>query len=124
MNYGDLKSVLGAQPGLGALPDRNAAVGDRFVFPLKVLGIALGQWSIEVITADDDARVLASREHGGPLKRWNHTLTVIPDGEHACTYRDEIDVDAGALTPLFSSYARSLYTARQEARGVLLLRRS
>ncbi|MEO1657036.1 MAG: hypothetical protein AAFR65_04895 [Pseudomonadota bacterium] len=124
LSYTDLKAVLGTQPGLDGLPDRDAIVGDHFVLPLKVMGIPLGQWSIEMITVDPDTRVVASREHGGPVKRWNHTLTITPDGDHACVYRDELDLDAGLLTPIFTGYAKNLYTARQEARGRLLMKRS
>ncbi len=54
---------------------------------------------ITVTSIDDDARVVASDEHGGVIRTWRHDVTVTPIDETACRYDDRIDIDAGDPDP-------------------------
>jgi hypothetical protein len=51
-----------------------------------------------------DAAEIETREHGGPVHKWNHRLTFAPIGENRCLYTDEIETDdglSGFVTRLF-----------------------
>ena len=56
---------------------------------------------------------LASEEHGGFIWRWNHRITIEPDGEQRCRYTDEIDIQAGWLTIAVGAFAHLFYRYRQ-----------
>jgi hypothetical protein len=60
-----------------------------------------------------DPREGASSEWGGPVRRWNHTLTSAPTGESACRYTDSVDIAAGLMTPLVAGFAQFIYRCRQ-----------
>jgi len=47
------------------------------------------------------------------LPRWNHDIIVTPVSADMCRYRDIIDVEAGALTPVVVGWARWFYAVRQ-----------
>lgn len=75
--------------------------------------IPLWRHTIQLVELDPATRTLRSREHGGILTAWNHTLHVEPTGERRCRYSDTVDIDAGRLTPLVAATARLLYRYRQ-----------
>ncbi len=68
---------------------------------------------LHVADIDDAAMTLRSQERGGPIRRWNHDISITAIGDSRCTYRDWIDIDAGALTPVVVGYARWFYRTRQ-----------
>ncbi|WP_344451232.1 hypothetical protein [Actinocorallia aurantiaca] len=61
---------------------------------------------------DEAARSMRTREHGGPVRTWNHTLRVEPLSEDSCRYSDTVDIDAGRLTPLVTAFAEVFYGHR------------
>jgi hypothetical protein len=71
------------------------------------------QHRLLVVSVDDERRELLSRESGGPVRRWNHRIAIEPDGENTCRYTDEIEIEAGVLTPLVWAYAHLFYRYRQ-----------
>jgi hypothetical protein len=77
---------------------------------------------LNVISIDHDSMELVSNERGGAVRRWNHSIRVKPDSSSTCHYEDEIDIDAGAFTPLIWLYAHVFYRYRQQ-RWVKLLRK-
>lgn len=89
-----------AAPGLG---------GSGWLFLFGV--VPLHRHTIEVVSVDDAARRLETAEHGGVLRSWRHVLTVRPDGQ-GCVYTDEVTLDAGALTPVATAFARGMYAYR------------
>lgn len=70
-------------------------------------------WRHRLRVVSATATELRTREGGGPVRTWNHTLTFEPRGEDACRYTDAVEVDAGPLTPLVSCFARLLFRWRQ-----------
>ena len=66
-----------------------------------------------VARIDDSERTLSSREHGGLLKTWNHDIVVRPIDDQRCSYRERIDIEAGAFTSIVGVYARWFYAMRQ-----------
>lgn len=81
-----------------------------WVFLLGVIPFSKHTIGFEIV--DPATRTLRSNEHGGLLKRWDHTITTTPE-EGGCRYVDEVDIDAGLLTPLVVAYAHAFYRYRQ-----------
>ena len=72
-------------------------------------------WSHELrmIRFDENEREILSHEQGGPVQIWNHRITVEPLSEKRCRYTDELEVQAGTLTPLIWLFAHLFYRYRQ-----------
>jgi hypothetical protein len=69
--------------------------------------------TIEVLRTDEATRTIATHEHGGVLRSWDHTLQVEPVGPATCRYRDTVTIDAGRLTPFVAVLAGGIYRYRQ-----------
>src|SRR4051812_19020259 len=69
--------------------------------------------TIEVVEVDRATGTIRTREHGGVLKAWNHTLHVEPLDDHSCRYSDTVDIDAGSLTRVVVAVATGIYRYRQ-----------
>jgi hypothetical protein len=107
---------LAAVP-LQPIPDR-VEEGDEFAIRLRFLRVLPGwrhRLTIERLTASE----IASREHGGPVKRWDHSLTFEALSPVSCRYTDAIEIDAGVLTPLAALFAHLMYRYRQARWRVL-----
>lgn len=92
------------------LPDE-FSLGDEVTFRLYLLGVfPLWRHTVRVVGAEP--RAARTEEHGGPLRSWRHDLTVTPVSEHSCRYTDEVEIDAGRLTPLAAAVARVFYRYR------------
>jgi hypothetical protein len=68
---------------------------------------------LQIVHIDDSQREVLSNERGGLIKLWNHRITVTPVSSSCCRYVDEIDIEAGALTPLVWLLAHLFYRYRQ-----------
>jgi hypothetical protein len=69
--------------------------------------------TIEIVEVDEASKTLRTREHGGILKAWNHTLHVEPIDEHSSRYSDTVDIDAGVATAFVAALAMGIYRYRQ-----------
>jgi hypothetical protein len=69
--------------------------------------------TIEVVEVDQPAGTIRTRERGGILKAWNHTLRVESLEENLCRYSDTVDIDAGMLTGVVAATANGIYRYRQ-----------
>jgi hypothetical protein len=89
----------------------------RYRVRMRSLGVLPTGWQdivIEHPPADRPGRFHIRDNGSGQLvRRWDHLITIDrrPDGR--TDYRDEVDVDAGALTPLIAGYAAIFYAHRQ-----------
>jgi hypothetical protein len=79
---------------------------------LRFLGVLPG-WTHTLRVERLAEREIASREHGGPVKQWNHTLTFEPTSPSTCRYTDSVEVRAGVATPLVALFAHLIYRYRQ-----------
>jgi len=121
VRYDELTEAMRHLATYEGLPDGEAQVGQVFTVRVKLRGwLPTPPWTIEVIRRDDAAHVLASVEHGGPVKRWAHTIQIEDCPEGGSTMRDTIEIDAGWLTGFYVGQARSMYEARHAARRTLL----
>jgi hypothetical protein len=68
---------------------------------------------LRLVSVDPAEMELHSNEHGGPIRKWNHRIKIEPATESSCHYLDEIDIEAGILTPLIWLYAHVFYRYRQ-----------
>ena len=68
---------------------------------------------IRIVSVDEEARQIETREHGGGVKTWNHRLTVEPAGGGGSRYTDRIEIEAGPATRLVWAYANLFYRYRQ-----------
>lgn len=96
------------------------ATGQVFDVKVRLFGKLPPQdYHMEVETCDDTAMTFQSRERGAGITRWDHRLTVSPDGNGAVLH-DHIEIDAGFMTPLYRLWAKFVYTKRHKPRLRLL----
>jgi len=102
--------LLGAR---GALPERWE---QGCIVQLRLLGLGvlpLWRHQIAIVDLDDERRTLATEETAVVLRRWRHRISVAPEGAAECRYVDEIELDAGALTPVAALLVRGFFRWRQ-----------
>lgn len=99
--------------GIEGLPSPMRA-GARVTLRLVLLGV-VPAWThtLAVESVNDARRELQTREHGGPIRVWNHLIRVEPLGDTRCRYTDVLDLHAGILTPLVGLYAHAFFVYRQ-----------
>lgn len=106
------RGLLGFRP-LGPVPD---TLGGGEVVRVRLLFFhVIPAWAheIRIVSVDENARRIETREHGGGVKTWNHRLTVEPAGPGRSRYTDRIEIDAGPMTRLVWAYANLFYRYRQ-----------
>lgn len=90
------------------------AAGMTVTTRMRLFGIVpLWSHQLRLVQVDERERQLLSHEHGGLVRRWNHRIKIDEDGAQQCHYIDEIDLDAGPLTPLIWLFAHLFYRYRQ-----------
>lgn len=68
---------------------------------------------IRVDSVDEDRLEVRTTERGGFVKAWKHLLKVEPIIGGRSLYTDEIEIDAGAFTPVVWAFAHLFYRYRQ-----------
>jgi len=101
-------------------PFRVGEEGTGWLFLFHV--IPMSRHTILLAEVDGDTRTMRSREHGGVLRAWNHTLHVEPLGDGRSRYTDTVEIDAGPLTTAVARLAVGIFRYRQ-ARWRRLARR-
>jgi len=89
--------------------------GQRLSTRMLFFGLFPAPWlhELQVVRVNDGAREVYSNEGGGPIETWNHTLRVEPLPDGRSRYTDEIEIQAGPLTPAVWVFAHVLYRYRQ-----------
>jgi len=96
----------------GALPER-WPLGVPLSLRLYLLGVVpFGPHELVVERVDDAARELQTRERSPLFRRWDHRITVEPVDARRARYVDEVEVDAGWLTPLAAALALVFFRHR------------
>jgi len=97
----------------GTLPE-TLEPGETLDLRLLAFGVVpANRHTLRLIELDDERRTARTNEHGGPLKTWNHTITVEPLGPGRCRYTDTVEIDAGRLTPIAMPLANAFFAHRQ-----------
>ena len=73
----------------------------------------LGTRDLAFVRIDPQAREIHTAESDALVARWDHVISIAEAEPGFCRYRDEIEVEAGWLTPLVWLFARCLYGHRQ-----------
>lgn len=72
------------------------------------------QWiDISRETGPDGSFRMRDNGSGDLARRWDHRIIIVPNGETFCTYVDDVEVEAGLLTPFVWRFARLFYAHRQ-----------
>lgn len=71
---------------------------------------------------DKASMQLQSRETDPLIKHWDHLITVRPINESSCVYSDEVEINAGVLTPIIWLWANWFYRHRQSRWQKLLVK--
>ena len=75
--------------------------------------VPLGIRTLFFERVDAADREFQTREADALIRRWDHRMTIAQAGAGRCRYRDEVEIDAGTLTPLVWLFARWFYRHRQ-----------
>ena len=97
-----------------AFPERWAE--QEYTVLLRLFGIVPVGWQvigIEQKPPEGALRRLRDNGRSRLIQRWDHLITVEPEGPEHTRYTDRIEIDAGWLTPLIWAFARALYAHRQ-----------
>jgi len=104
------RGILGFR---GDLPARWEA-GQQITVHLLAFGLVpMNAHALTLRRVDGEAHVLVTEEHGGILRAWNHRISITPDPPAGCRYTDEVDVDAGLLTPVAWALGHAFFRYRQ-----------
>lgn len=108
------RGALAVRAARGTLPTLWPSDGTPVELVVRPLHLPPG-WhhTIRVVELDTAGGVLRSEEHGGPLRRWEHTIRVQPVHPDRCRYVDDVLLDAGALTPVAAVLTEAFYRWRQ-----------
>lgn len=121
---GHLEEVTSGLLSFRGLPKGRIAEGDLLDVEVSILGITPYQpYRMEVVSLNDRERSFQSSERGAGVKSWKHHLKVEPT-EHGSRLVEQIAIDAGLMTPVFSAWARYLYKRRHKPRLAILRRLS
>lgn len=87
---------------------------------LRLFGV-VPAWRHQLLVArvDDAQHIIQTVERGGFLDKWNHRIEVIPHGA-GTRYIDELEFEAGGLTPVVGAFARMFCRYRQRRLRTLL----
>jgi hypothetical protein len=62
---------------------------------------------------DPVTKEFSTNEHGGPIRSWNHRITVTHVSDVASRIHDRVTFDGGALTPALWVLVRLFYVIRR-----------
>lgn len=74
--------------------------------------LPLGEQVISIRIRDED-RTLHDRGSSRFFRRWDHRISVEPDGPDATRYTDSVEFDAGILDPLLLPLVKDFFRHRQ-----------
>lgn len=99
-------------PG-AAFPERwqhgNTVLGNGYAFSF----IPLGVHTLKFESIDAARRRISTRESNYFVRKWDHVISVNRAPGGRTHYSDEIEIDAGLLTPIVWLYANIFYRHRQ-----------
>ncbi|PID42585.1 MAG: hypothetical protein CSB48_09280 [Proteobacteria bacterium] len=96
-------------------------VGRDYLFKLYLVNcIPLGLHTIQIVKIDKNRKVILSQEKSLLAPVWNHTISFREIKPGLVSYRDEIEFEAGWLTPVVFVFAHAFYRHRHRRWKVLL----
>lgn len=105
------------------LPEAEAREGETYVVDVTLFGLVKNPGhTMFVERLDRAARVIQSREHNRSVSRWDHTLSVQPEGD-GCVWVDLVIVDAPRSAWFTARFAAFVYARRHRHRGARSIER-
>jgi hypothetical protein len=117
LRFSEMAEAMSGLATYAGLPENDTAREGETV----VIDVTFWGWfkqkghKMYVERLDPKARIIQSRESGNGIKRWDHTLSVQPDGLMAC-WTDTVVIDAGWKTFLVAGFAAYVYRRRHRYR--------
>jgi ligand-binding SRPBCC domain-containing protein len=103
---------------VGSEPLDQFKPGGRYEAKLRLLGIfPFGtQWivtSVHLPESGEWPKRLRDNGYSALIKKWDHWITISPDGEGGTRYSDDVEISAGIMTPFIWAFAQVFYWHRQ-----------
>jgi hypothetical protein len=109
-----IRPLLRFVPPRGTQFPANWKAGQTFFGRTYVLSLLpFGLHSILIERVDAKQREIQSRERDRWIRRWDHLISVRETEDGRTRYSDEIEIQAGVLTPLVWLFAQVFYRHRQ-----------
>jgi hypothetical protein len=90
--------------------------GKTYTLNVTVWGVMRNpNYQVHVERVDPVARQVQSREFGWMIRQWDHTLSILPDGD-GCVWTDRIMIDCSWATGYMAWVAKVLYRTRHRNR--------
>jgi hypothetical protein len=102
-----------APAGTAPLPERWAPGMTVQCRPYIFGFIPIGLRTLHFERIDADKHEWQTRESDPLVRRWDHLISISADKNGRTVYRDQIDIDAGAITVLVWAWAGWFYRHRQ-----------
>jgi ligand-binding SRPBCC domain-containing protein len=88
--------------------------GENYNLTLKILGLfPIRNHLIFIKELNKASLTIKSQESNAIIPIWNHTISLKPNGDKT-DYTDEIEINAGKLTKIISTFAKIFYKHRQK----------
>lgn len=103
---------------VGSEPFEHFKPGGEYQVKLRLLGILpFGtQWivtSVHEPESGDWPKRLRDNGYSALVSKWDHWITISPDGAGGTQYSDEVEISAGIMTPFVWAFAQVFYWHRQ-----------
>lgn len=119
MNIAEMREAMRGLATYDGLPDVEVEAGQTFVVDVTLFGVLKNPGHVmHVESLDRAGRVLQSREHNRSVSRWDHTLSIQPEGG-GCVWTDRVVIDAARGAWGTARFARFVYARRHRHRGAL-----
>jgi Protein of unknown function (DUF3703) len=103
---------------VGSEPLDQFKPGGRYQVKLRLLGI-LPFGTQRIVTSvhppesGEWPKRLRDNGYSALIKKWDHWITIAPDGKGGTRYSDDVEILAGIMTPLIWAFAQVFYWHRQ-----------
>ncbi|MGR3365143.1 MAG: hypothetical protein ACU0CY_13305 [Maritimibacter harenae] len=117
IHFGELVEAMKGIARYEGLPDGVVEEGRTYVVDITLFGLMKNPGhSMHVERLDPAARVIQSRERNRSVNRWDHTLSIQPDGD-GCVWTDTVVIAADRMEGFTARFAAFVYTRRHRHRG-------
>lgn len=122
LRFSEMADAMSGIATYKGLPDGDTArEGDMIVVDVTFWGVFRQKGHTMIIERlDPVARIVQSRESGNGIKRWDHTLSVQPEGAMTC-WTDTVFIEAGWRTVFVARFAAFVYRRRHRHRKAVSL---
>jgi hypothetical protein len=124
LRFSEMTDAMAGMATYSGLPANDTACeGDAIIVDVTFWGVFKQKGhKMYIERLNPEQRVIQSRESGSGIKRWDHNLSVQPDGA-LTVWRDVIVIDAGWRTPLLARFAAFVYARRHRHRCAISITR-